>query len=70
MKYPQLIPGLVLLSCLLAAPLQARKPELPNPDFTKGESIPEGATKDWNLGATGMRGCGRTITSRMRSSAR
>lgn len=26
------------------------------PDFTKGESIPEGATHDWNLGATGARG--------------
>lgn len=28
----------------------------PNPDFTKGDSIPEGATHDWNLGATGARG--------------
>ena len=27
-----------------------------NPDFTKGESIPEGATHDWNLGPTGARG--------------
>lgn len=26
------------------------------PDFTKGGSIPEQATHDWNLGATGMRG--------------
>jgi hypothetical protein len=26
------------------------------PDFTKGASIPEGATHDWNLGATGARG--------------
>jgi hypothetical protein len=26
------------------------------PDFTKGESIPEGANHDWNLGATGARG--------------
>jgi hypothetical protein len=27
-----------------------------NPDLTKGESIPDGATHDWNLGATGARG--------------
>ena len=27
-----------------------------NPDFTKGEPIPEGASHDWNLGATGARG--------------
>jgi hypothetical protein len=27
-----------------------------NPDFTKGGSIPEGASHDWNLGATGARG--------------
>lgn len=26
------------------------------PDFTKGDAIPKGATKDWNLGATGLRG--------------
>ncbi|MDB4652646.1 DUF6288 domain-containing protein [Akkermansiaceae bacterium] len=26
------------------------------PDFTKGDSIPEGARHDWNLGATGARG--------------
>jgi hypothetical protein len=27
-----------------------------NPDLTKGGSIPEGASHDWNLGATGARG--------------
>jgi hypothetical protein len=26
------------------------------PDFTRGESIPEGSTHDWNLGPTGARG--------------
>jgi hypothetical protein len=26
------------------------------PDFTKGDSIPAGATHDWNLGSTGARG--------------
>lgn len=29
---------------------------IPNPDFTKGESIPKDATHDWNLGPTGARG--------------
>lgn len=28
----------------------------PIPDFTKGDPIPEGFTKDWNLGPTGARG--------------
>lgn len=51
----------ILISLLsigfLCALAQARPPkDLPNPDFTKGEKIPEGATKDWNLGATGLRG--------------
>jgi hypothetical protein len=27
-----------------------------NPDFTKGEPVPEGASHDWTLGATGARG--------------
>lgn len=27
-----------------------------NPDFTQGESIPQGASHDWTLGATGARG--------------
>lgn len=34
----------------------ARGKSMDNPDFTKGESIPEGAEHDWNLGATGLRG--------------
>ncbi|MBN2452496.1 MAG: PDZ domain-containing protein, partial [Lentisphaeria bacterium] len=29
---------------------------MPNPDFTRGERIPEGADHDWTLGATGARG--------------
>ncbi len=32
------------------------KGETVNPDFTIGDTIPEGATHDWNLGATGARG--------------
>jgi len=39
-----------------ACSLQAAKPEIPNPDFTKGEKIPQGATHDWTLGPTGLRG--------------
>ncbi|MFU8892436.1 MAG: DUF6288 domain-containing protein [Luteolibacter sp.] len=34
----------------------AQRDEMPNPDFTKGESIPAGATHTWNLGPTGARG--------------
>jgi len=54
-----------ILSCALVATLgllfitnaDARKiKDMPNPDFTKGEKIPEGAVHDWTLGATGARG--------------
>jgi hypothetical protein len=46
---------LAMLSCPFS--LWAAKPKnLTNPDFTKGETIPAGATHDWNLGATGARG--------------
>ena len=30
--------------------------KIAQPDFTKGDSIPEGYTHDWNLGPTGLRG--------------
>ncbi len=43
------------LACSLATSVAAPQ-QLPNPDFTKGEPIPEGATHDWTLGATGARG--------------
>ncbi|MFU8894640.1 MAG: DUF6288 domain-containing protein [Luteolibacter sp.] len=33
-----------------------RNRDMPNPDLTRGESIPEGATWDLTLGATGLRG--------------
>ena len=55
---------------LLALPANssAAKPKgnAPNPDFTKGESIPPDAKHDWNLGATGARGwmfTGRTFAT-------
>lgn len=44
-------------SLLLIPPSDARRlKDFPNPDFTKGGTIPEGVNKDWNLGATGCRG--------------
>ncbi len=46
-----------LLSLLAAPSLAAGPPSATgNPDFTKGDKIPEGANHDWNLGATGARG--------------
>ncbi|MCH7226898.1 DUF6288 domain-containing protein [Haloferula sp. A504] len=49
---PAFVAGL-LISLLLSA----RLPGVPNPDFTKGEPLPvKEAPKDWNLGATGLRG--------------
>jgi hypothetical protein len=42
---------------LFVAPAAAApKNQMPNPDFTQGGKIPEGANHDWNLGATGARG--------------
>ena len=49
-----LIPALVG-AMLLDSPAAPRG-QMPNPDFTKGEKIPEGARHDWTLGATGARG--------------
>ncbi|MFB0987038.1 MAG: DUF6288 domain-containing protein [Phycisphaerales bacterium] len=46
-----------LLACVLVTMVHAAPPsKVSNPDFTKGEPIPEGATHDWNLGPTGARG--------------
>lgn len=48
---PALVVGVVLLvSCAEVAAAGE------NPDFTKGEAIPEAASHDWNLGPTGLRG--------------
>ncbi len=54
-------PARILLAASLAAVLitpcdAARNTPIAKPDFTKGDPIPEGATHDWNLGATGCRG--------------
>nr|MBR9812109.1 acetylesterase [bacterium] len=32
------------------------KAKISQPDFTKGDLIPAGASHDWNLGSTGARG--------------
>ncbi len=45
-----------LLLALSAGDCGASLNEQDNPDFTKGQSIPEGFSHDWNLGATGARG--------------
>jgi len=63
-----------LLAALLAIPCSAagRKGTMTNPDFTKGDPIPEGATHDWTLGATGARGwmyCDKLETSDARQIA-
>lgn len=53
------IHALVILSLIAAicSPASAaRRVDISNPDFTKGEPIPEKATHDWTLGATGARG--------------
>jgi hypothetical protein len=54
MKTIALVPALIGL-LILDGPAAPRG-QMPNPDFTKGESIPEGANHDWTLGATGTRG--------------
>lgn len=46
--------GLLTPAALVAAAPRQTGPA--NPDFTKGESIPEAFKHDWNLGATGARG--------------
>ncbi|MFU8847089.1 MAG: DUF6288 domain-containing protein [Opitutales bacterium] len=49
----------ILLATALLATLPAtaqRNRDMPNPDLTGGESIPEGARWDLTLGATGLRG--------------
>jgi len=58
------VTGVCLVCCLLAAPWTAAEQSIP--DFTRGDSIPEGATHDWNLGPTGARGwmyCDRLVTT-------
>ena len=50
----------ILLALIAVQPAEimaaGRGADLTNPDFTKGDSIPQRATHDWNLGPTGARG--------------
>ncbi len=48
----------LITAALLSNPVSAggRQQQMALPDFTKGDRIPEDATHDWNLGATGARG--------------
>lgn len=55
----QLVVASVAVAATLSsiAPAAAARPATTaNPDFTQGDNIPEGASHDWNLGATGVRG--------------
>ncbi|NCF40303.1 MAG: acetylesterase [Planctomycetia bacterium] len=54
MRHATLIASLLL--AVVTHAVAAPPSKVANPDFTKGESIPEGATHDWNLGPTGARG--------------
>lgn len=59
MKNPKLtlLASWVVAASLITPSFAAEgKNEMVKPDFTKGDKIPEGATHDWTLGATGMRG--------------
>lgn len=44
------------MASALLLPAAGPKVQMTLPDFTKGDTIPEGAKHDWNLGATGARG--------------
>jgi hypothetical protein len=49
--------AVALLAPVAAPPLTAGpRSATGNPDFIQGDRIPEGASHDWNLGATGARG--------------
>ena len=61
------------IAALLANPVFATLQGLiAIPDFTRGAEIPAGATHDWNLGATGLRGwifCDKMVTTDARKIA-
>ncbi len=48
--------ALSLIACLATLSPAAGPAASANPDFTRGGTIPAGATHDWNLGPTGARG--------------
>ena len=59
MRFNKTLPALLVGAAMMLPGTSAdarRIKDMPNPDFTKGEKIPEGAVHDWTLGATGARG--------------
>jgi hypothetical protein len=50
------LPLLLAAALIMPHAADAKRVALPNPDFTKGEKIPEGASQTYNLGPTGARG--------------
>ena len=60
------------LFAFTSSALAAGGDKLTMPDFTKGDTIPEKAKHDWNLGPTGLRGwmfCDKMVTSDARQIA-
>jgi hypothetical protein len=56
MSQQRILHSLAIVSLLIVPVFAAPKVTITKPDFTKGDPIPAGATHDWNLGATGLRG--------------
>ena len=59
-RTPSVVGSVVVAAmlCSVAVPSSAAGPRSTTtiPDFTRGDEVPEGASHDWNLGATGVRG--------------
>lgn len=53
---PRASESLLFVLLLAVLSFQVKGAEVAVPDFTRGDPIPEGATHDWNLGPTGLRG--------------
>lgn len=57
---------IALMGVLLLTAINTNHATAAPPDFTQGDRIPDGASHDWNLGATGARGwmhCERLVTT-------
>ncbi|MDA7881083.1 DUF6288 domain-containing protein [Akkermansiaceae bacterium] len=58
--FSHLLGGILLTTLGLSGPIALAagggSGKVAQPDFTKGDPIPEGYTHDWNLGPTGLRG--------------
>ena len=56
MHFGKITTSFIAMCCLATVVDAAKDDDMALPDFTKGDTVPEGATHDWNLGATGARG--------------